>query len=235
MFKSFAKLLIRNNFNLPRSAVSDVLRWTTLRDVLRAEGVNVVIDVGANSGQFASSLRSIGYSGHIISFEPSPIVFSALSKNFSTDLRWKGFNCALGSVPGTLPFNYVEGSTYLSSFLPLKPSNRSVKVVDVKVERLDAIFSKLTETVKTPRFFLKCDTQGYDYQVILGAEKIIDKISGLQSEITVDSDYYVGSLPYYKNLERYESMGFKLMGLFEGGRLAKSNRISEYDCIMVRA
>ena len=43
------------------------LRIATLLDRYQ---INVVIDVGANEGQFASELRRMGYQGKIISFEP---------------------------------------------------------------------------------------------------------------------------------------------------------------------
>lgn len=234
MIKRIAKLLIRYNASLPRMHLHDFEKWTTLRDVIRNLRINCVLDVGANIGQFASTLRAIGYSDHIISFEPSPYDFSILSQRFSGDLLWHGMNYALGESDSSIPFNYVENSTVLSSFNKLKPCNRTVQVIPVRVKRLDFIYNNILEGIENPRVFLKCDTQGYDYEVINGAQGIIEHILGIQSEIIVSSAYYENTMPYYKNLSKYDALGFTLMGMFAGAYDNKTKSVLEFDCIMAR-
>src|SRR5262245_58753751 len=48
---------------------------------MREQGVTVLIDGGANTGQFASAMRASGWTERIISFEPAPDEFSALAEN----------------------------------------------------------------------------------------------------------------------------------------------------------
>lgn len=59
-----------------------------LRRFLTSFGVDCVFDVGANEGQYATMLRSIGYSGLIISFEPNPIVAAIARLRASRDRLW---------------------------------------------------------------------------------------------------------------------------------------------------
>src|SRR4051794_33214847 len=56
--------------------------------VLRRYDIDHVIDIGANVGQFGSSLRAVGYKGSIYSFEPVPEACAELEKRASRDARW---------------------------------------------------------------------------------------------------------------------------------------------------
>ena len=46
---------------------------------IKRHGVDLVIDVGANEGQYGESLRRRGYRGEIRSFEPASETFRVLS------------------------------------------------------------------------------------------------------------------------------------------------------------
>jgi hypothetical protein len=78
-----------------------------------------IIDVGANSGQWATGVRELGYSGKIYSFEPSD-AFASLQVNSQYDTSWFIEKIALSNYSGLSPF-YVSTNKNLSSSL-LKPS-----------------------------------------------------------------------------------------------------------------
>src|ERR1035441_7397225 len=49
--------------------------------LIRQEQINLVLDVGANTGQFVTDLRAAGYTGHVISFEPLAEAHALLCKH----------------------------------------------------------------------------------------------------------------------------------------------------------
>jgi FkbM family methyltransferase len=69
-----------------------------------------VIDVGANSGQYAGGLRAAGYRGRIVSFEPLSEPYGQLAAASSKDADWDCRQLALGRRPGTTTINVSEDS-----------------------------------------------------------------------------------------------------------------------------
>src|SRR6476659_2537452 len=66
-----------------------------VNDYIANRNIDLVLDVGANVGQFATSLREKGYAGQIESFEPVSSVFQALADTARNDPRWNVHNMAL--------------------------------------------------------------------------------------------------------------------------------------------
>jgi FkbM family methyltransferase len=233
MITDLGYFLVGRGFTLPNKLVHKYLKWSYLRDTLKNLGINCVLDVGANQGQFAKSLRKLGYREYILSFEPVKEDFSLLSKAFERDRFWRGFNIALGNENSVKPFNITTESTAMSSFLAPKEKDWEIQVTKVEIKKLDTMFDALIETVPSPRVFLKMDTQGYDLEVVKGAESCINRILGLLSELSVQPTYE--NMPsYLEALKMYEQMGFKLIHLSEADRNPKTSEIIEYDCIMAR-
>src|SRR5437867_13152458 len=61
---------------------------TRLALLLAANQVDLVLDIGANTGQWAQELRRAGYAGDMISFEPLVQAHTQLRKNALGDPRW---------------------------------------------------------------------------------------------------------------------------------------------------
>ena len=59
--------------------------------ILKQLDVNLVLDVGANTGQFGSLLRGCGYNGDIFSFEPTKESFDLLSLRAKKRLKVVSF------------------------------------------------------------------------------------------------------------------------------------------------
>ena len=216
----------------PEAAVDRFVELNRLKRLLELLDVNCVLDVGANTGQFAEEVRGIGFRGRIVSFEPQEQEFSTLSKRFRNDPHWRGFSCALGAAPGHTAMNVVPGLTVLSSLLEPKRPVAGLKAQPIEVKRLDGMFESAINGLRDPRVLLKMDTQGYDLNVFEGARACLDQIVALQSELSV-SPLYHGMPHYLDALRIYEGAGFSLYHLALAAR-TEVGGIQELNCLMTK-
>ena len=207
--------------------------------ILDTYQVNCVLDVGANCGQYAMSLREAGYSGHIASFEPMPQAAAELSKAAEEDPCWSVYPVALGAVSATLPFNASPGTG--SSLLPPNDFGRrrfrdlgQPEVIEVPVRRLDEVLDEVFAEVRDPRPYLKMDTQGYDVEVFSGAGKLTKDFVAMQSEVSV-MQIYDGMPRMRAALDTYQQDGFEITGMFPVSREVRTGRVIEFDCVLARS
>ena len=209
--------------------------------VLRQLDVNVVLDVGANRGQFAQRLRRDGYTGRIVSFEPVPRIAEALERSAADDPDWHVRRHALGDRDAVVEMNVGVGQGRLSSLLPASDFGRSWSSridadapVRVSVRRLDALFDEAVAGVAEPRVYLKLDTQGYDLQAFAGAGDRVADLVGMQSEMSL-VPLYDGMPHLTHQLSTYEAAGFQVTGMFPVVFDRHTMRVIEFDAVMVRA
>jgi FkbM family methyltransferase len=81
-------------------------------------GINFVLDVGANVGDYAAVLRRSGFQGKIWSYEPQQEVFAHLEKAAARDDKWKAIHSGCGATAGTAAIN-VSKNSVSSSLLPM--------------------------------------------------------------------------------------------------------------------
>ncbi len=209
-----------------------------LRSLLKKLDIDCVIDVGANVGQYGNELRMIGYSGTILSFEPSPDCHAQLSARTLGDPRWHAINLALGAQAGEAEFNEMRNSVFNSFRLPSAEETRLfagenivVRKTKVPVERLDAVLPKLRAEFGFRKVFLKMDTQGFDLQVFAGATNILHEIAAMQSELPVKRIYK--DTPAWRDaVAVYEGAGFELSALFPVN--PGMDALVEMDCYLVQ-
>jgi predicted RNA methylase len=75
----------------------------SLEALLRQENINLVLDIGANTGQFAQGLRAWDYKGRIVSFEPLTEAHAQLCRNAKKDMNWMvAERTAIGAEKGSV-------------------------------------------------------------------------------------------------------------------------------------
>ncbi|MCW2816757.1 MAG: hypothetical protein JWN84_4212 [Nocardioides sp.] len=205
--------------------------------LLRELKIDLLLDVGANVGQFAAQARRQGYRGCIVSFEPVPDLVEVLERKSADDPDWHVVGCALGNEDGTAEINWSRGT--LSSLLPAsefgKQWNDSLDDMatrEIVVRRLDGLWDEVADGLEAPRAFLKMDTQGYDVETFRGAGDRVAQLFGLQSEVAM-VPIYDGMPRFLDQLALYESAGFETTGMFPVNRDRDTLRAIEFDLMMV--
>jgi FkbM family methyltransferase len=236
--RSFGQNLFqRLGWDVRRSA------YPSSEEVLLARFLSVarpttVFDVGANIGQYGQSLRKCGFAGRIVSFEAIASVHAQLSTVAAGDRDWiVAPCCALGRAPGEARINLARNSVS-SSLLPMHdahlkaaPDSTYIASETVRVERLDDIASSLLP--RDGRLFLKIDTQGYEEEVLAGADRVLKSVRAMQLEVSV-VPLYQGAPSLRRILEVCEGLGFQLHGLIPGIYEEKSGRLLQMDGLFVR-
>lgn len=134
----------------------------------------IFIDIGANIGQTSLNLsKKLGTIPHtILAFEPFPSTFNKLETNISLNSfsSIKIFNIALGNEKKTIEME-MSCPTNSGGF-KIAPKNSQITddLVHVFQEKLDDYFNP-----NAPIQFIKIDVEGYEMEVLKGAEQTIKK------------------------------------------------------------
>jgi FkbM family methyltransferase len=206
--------------------------------LLRHLGTDLVLDVGANEGQYGRELRGpLAYRGRIVSFEPLPQACRQLRLHAARAQPWAVHELALGRDSGMATLR-VSGHAESSSLLPMRPAHlaaepRSAEVgaVPVRIATLDALWPGLRQGAA--RVWLKIDTQGFEAQVLDGAAAALREIHTVQLELSL--------LPLYEGAASAETLhrrllrqGFRLVGVEPGFCEPHSGRLLQLDGIYHR-
>jgi FkbM family methyltransferase len=244
-YHSMARGAVISRHSLPldvrQREVQRVHHEAHLAKALEVHAIDLVVDVGANEGQYGSLLRSLGYLGDIVSFEPISAAYESLCNRVESDERWHAFNLALGDSSGRLDLNTVDGST-LSSALEFTDLGREIfpegehkfEAQSVEMDRLCEVVKRRPDLFARDNWLLKTDTQGFDLQVLTGSDLRSSPIKLVQCELSV-LPLYEGAASYAEVVNWLDSQGFIPLGFWPTFYHGSDMRIVEMDCLMARA
>ncbi|HEY5960921.1 MAG TPA: FkbM family methyltransferase [Polyangiaceae bacterium] len=190
-----------------RQADRDPFRW------FEEFAPRTILDVGANEGQFASSMRQVFPDAKIYSFEPLSQTFARLSERFRSDGRLQAMNFALGSRDEEGTINRCDFSAS-SSLLQMSRAHKDAyphtahhTPEKIQQRRLDSLVADHSVVLEAP-VFLKMDVQGFELEVLNGANDTVSKVSSVMTEVSFVELYNGQPLAddVFKALERF---GFK--------------------------
>jgi FkbM family methyltransferase len=200
--------------------------------------VDMVIDVGANKGQFGLSLRELGYKGPIVSFEPLSDAHRTLVATAAPDPHWKvAPPMAIGRARGQATIN-VAANSESSSILPMSslhsdaaPTSKYTATETVDVNALDDAASAYL--VAGSNIFVKVDTQGFEAEVLAGAPRLLERAVGVQLEMSL-GDLYDGQPGYLDLIQTMKENGFALAELMPGFSDPRTGHLLQSDGIFFR-
>ena len=217
-----------------RSRSTDAPAIARRMQLLGSQSIDLVIDIGANTGQYALQIREAGYKNRIISFEPMKSAYNKLKLNTQENIGWECFQLGLGHVSEEKLINISENS--ISSSL-LKMENRHkenapdsvyISQETIRVSTLDEQFKKFYKGEKN--IWLKIDVQGYENFVLQGSKKTLAMCKIVQMEISLVS-LYEGQATFVELINMMENFGFDFIGVEAGFQELNSGILLQVDGI----
>jgi FkbM family methyltransferase len=212
--------------------------WRRVAGLLAAHRVTLVLDVGANTGQYATALRRNGYAGRIVSFEPLAAAHAALVAAAAGDAGWTAApRAAVGAEAGNAAIN-VSPESDMSSLLPMTATAArrlaSVRPTATETVPLTTLAAELARHA-TPDdvVFVKSDTQGYEAAVLDGLGAAAARVAGMQLELSL-VPLYEGQADHLVLLGRLRDLGFAPHLVIPGYWSRHYGRMLEYDVVCFR-
>jgi FkbM family methyltransferase len=206
--------------------------------LLAANQIDLVLDIGANAGQWARDLRHAGYAGEMISFEPLSQAHAELVEVARGDRKWTvAPRLALGERNDDVEI-HVAGNSCSSSLLQMLPMHvagapQSAYVGSEKIPMvtLDSLVGNVIPSGR--RIFCKLDVQGYEAKVLAGAASLLRHTVGLQMEISL-APLYQGQPGFSEILDTMSHSGFEIYGFVPGFVDPASGRMLQIDGVFFK-
>ena len=199
------------------SRITATRRFATLCE---QSGIEFILDVGANVGQFARDVRRHEFKERIYSYEPIHASYDKLVNNFKKDANWKGFNLALGMSKGAMEINLSGNSGLSTSFLEMKQEHLSSfpnsRYIGRQIVQISTISDQIEELGIDPGLVgLKIDVQGFEMEVLKGAGSLLGKIPIIMFEASL-RELYEGEPKLRDMLTFLSTQGHEVTDIFRG-------------------
>ena len=185
--------------------------------VLRNLGpLRMVVDIGANRGQFALAARHVFPQSQIVSFEPLAGPAALWRAVFAGDARATLVEAAVGPEPGAAEI-HLSARDDSSSLLPITerqnalfPGTAEAGTATIQVVRLaDALPAA---DIEAPAL-LKLDVQGFELQALAGCEALLDRFAWVYVECSF-VELYAGQSFADEVIAWLRERGLRLAGVY---------------------
>lgn len=184
--------------------------------------IKVVIDVGANEGQFAKFIAARFPASQLYCFEPLPNAYQKIKAWAESNPpgRINVFNMAIGDSEGVLDMFYHAEHSASSSLLQttdltgtLYPLTKEQQCIKVRLSTLDDALVHVFDDL-LPEILIKLDVQGYEDRVIRGGGKIFGKAKAVILEVNLDL-LYQQQATFNELIMMLDDLGYSYAGNFD--------------------
>jgi FkbM family methyltransferase len=200
--------------------------------------IDLIIDVGANEGQFAIELRNAGFDGQILSFEPLNDAHLILIQNSLNDPKWTvAEKMAIGDINGQIEIN-VSGNSVSSSILNMLDEHSNIesssKYVSKELTNINTLDNATRNYLNNYKnIFLKIDTQGYEWEVLNGGAETLDKAKGIMCELSFDN-LYQGQKLWLEIIDKLLGLGFSIWSFDKAFINTELGRTMQIDAVFYK-
>ena len=208
----------------------------TFVDVMRHHDVDVVLDVGANDGDYGREIRDAGYTGRIVSFEPASATFARLQAATAADPLWTAVQLGVGEEAGQLELSNSVMDVYSSFKAPSAVGGEASGIHAVSTETVDVV--RLDDWLAQhphylSRTYLKIDTQGFEGEVLRGAGATLDRFVAVQGELGLTT-LYEGQEDWLTIVNWMRGRGFEVATMVCNSADRQRATATEYDIVFTR-
>lgn len=199
---------------------------------MQQRGIVDVLDIGANTGQFASSMRRAKIDGRIVSVEPLESAFKELESKTARDPMWTAERAAVSASVGTVTMN-VSANTVSSSVLPMlerhavaAPQSKYVATEEVQATTVDDLVAR--HGLSPEKTMLKIDVQGHELAVLDGAAQTLPRFGAVRTELSI-VPLYSGQALLPEIMARLDASGLDLWVIENGLNDPRTRRQLQVD------
>jgi FkbM family methyltransferase len=209
------------------------------KKVIVNTNTDLIIDGGANEGQYGSDLINEGInfkSRNVWSFEPLNKPFKKLELISKQHNGWKVFQFALGDKLEKTEIN-ISNNDVSSSILQMTEghtffSPNTYNTGEKELIEVRTLNSFETELEPYKNIFLKIDVQGFEENVLTGASNILSKVVAIEIELSLQ-ETYKGQWMIEEALTSLRQRGFLLLS-FEPVMWIDNGAMGHVNALLVR-
>lgn len=197
---------------------------------------DLIIDGGANRGQWSSELRKYDRNTPILAFEPVSDSFQVLA-----NLGLPNFTCIQKAISDAIQNREIHVSGRMGMASSITPSTEFYRslypgVQELRLEEIECVTLDSMMELRNRRIYLKLDLEGHEWQALQGAIELLsepDNVVAIEIETSISESREKEAVHYEIIPWLQNSFGFKVYHLFAPA-VSKAGKMNFIDCILTR-